>query len=75
MLLHAAAYWLMDAPRRKPVATGAQRMQLDTLRLLLVKIGGKVRQLLTVVRMHLASSHPGQRLWRLPEEVRWRARE
>lgn len=50
-------------------------MQLDTLRLLLVKIGGKVRQLLTVVRMHLASSHPGQRLWRLPEEVRWRARE
>lgn len=33
------------------------------LRLLLVKIGGRVRQLLTKVRLHLASGHPGQRLW------------
>jgi hypothetical protein len=40
-------------------------MQLDTLRLLLVKIGGRVRQLLTKVRLHLASGHPGQRLWQV----------
>ncbi len=49
--------------------------ELDTLRLRLVKIGGRVRQLLTLVRMHLASSHPGQRLWRLLDESRQQARE
>jgi hypothetical protein len=38
-------------------------MQLDTLRLSLVKIGGRVRELTTKVRLHLASGHPGQRLW------------
>jgi hypothetical protein len=39
-------------------------MQLDTLRLRLVKIGGRVKQLAGKVRLHLASGHPGQRLWR-----------
>jgi hypothetical protein len=63
LLLHAAAYWLLDVLRRKLVSAGVRRMQLDTLRLLLVKIGGRVRQLLTKVRLHLASGHPGQRLW------------
>ncbi len=63
LLLHAAAYWLMDALRRKLVASGARRMQLDTLRLSLIKIGGRVRELLTKVRLHLASGHPGQDLW------------
>ena len=38
-------------------------MQLDTLRLKLVKIGGRVKELLTKVRLHLASGHPSQRLW------------
>ncbi len=75
LLLHAAAYWLPDALRGKLVAAGARRMRLDTLRLRLVKVGGRVRQLLTAVRMHLASSHPGQRLWRLLDESRRRARE
>ena len=36
-------------------------MQLDTLRLRLIKLGGRVRQLLTKVRVHLASGHPGRR--------------
>jgi Transposase DDE domain group 1 len=63
LLLHAAAYWLMDALRRKLIASGSPRMQLDTLRLGLVKIGGRVRELLTKVRLHLASGHPGQGLW------------
>jgi hypothetical protein len=63
LLLHAAAYWLMDALRRKLVASGAQRTQLDTLRLHLIKIGGRVRELMTKVRLHLASGHPGQSLW------------
>ena len=63
LLLHAAAYWLLDELRRELVSAGIERMQLDTLRLRLVKIGGRVRQLLTKVRLHLASAHPGQRLW------------
>jgi Transposase DDE domain group 1 len=65
LLLHAAAYWLMDALRRKLVCGGAQRMQLDSLRLRLIKIGGRVKELLTKVRLHLASGHPGQDLWRV----------
>jgi Transposase DDE domain group 1 len=64
LMLDAAAYWLLDALRRKLVEASVRRMQLDTLRLLLVlKIGGRVRQLLTKVRLHLASGPPGQRLW------------
>ncbi len=63
LLLHAAAYWLMDALRRKLVGGGARRMQLDSLRLRLIKIGGRVRELLTKVRLHLPSGHPGQALW------------
>jgi Transposase DDE domain group 1 len=63
LLLHAAAYWLLDELRGRLVAAGVRRMQMDTLRLRLVKIGGRVRQLLTKVRLHLASGHPGQPLW------------
>jgi hypothetical protein len=63
LLLHAMAYWLLDTLRRKLVVAGIERMQLDTLRLSLIKIGGRVRQLTTKVRLHLASGHPGQRLW------------
>jgi Transposase DDE domain group 1 len=64
LLLDAAAYWLMDALRRKLVASGARRrMQMDTLRLSLIKIGGRVRELFTKVRLYLASAHPGQSLW------------
>jgi hypothetical protein len=63
LLLHAAAYWLLDVLRERLVSKGVRRMQLDTLRLRLIKIGGKVHQLPTKVRLHLASGHPGRRLW------------
>jgi hypothetical protein len=65
LLLHAAVYWLLDTLRRWLMAAGMERIQLDTLRLRLLKIGGWVRELPTVVRLHLASSHPGQPLWDL----------
>jgi hypothetical protein len=65
LVLHAAAYWLLDTLRRWLVAAGTERLQLDTLRLRLLKIGGRVRELLTRVRLHLASSHPGEPLWAL----------
>lgn len=43
LLLHAAAYWLLDTLHGKLVKAGVRRMRLDTLRLSLVKIGGRVR--------------------------------
>lgn len=63
LLLHAAAYWLLDTLRSKLIAAGIERLQMDTFRLRLIKIGGRVKQLLTKVKLHLASSHPGQPLW------------
>ena len=63
LLLHACAYWLMDSLRRKLLQRGMRRIQLDTLRLRLVKIGGRVRELLTKIRLHLATGHPGRSLW------------
>jgi hypothetical protein len=65
LLLHAAAYWLLGTVRRWLAAVGVPRLQLDTLRLRLVKIGGWVRERAHGVRLHLASSHPGQPLWEL----------
>jgi hypothetical protein len=65
LLLHAAAYWLLDTLRRWLTRLGVPRLQLDTLRLRLLKIGGRVRQLATRARLSLASHHPGEPLWRL----------
>jgi hypothetical protein len=65
LLLHAAAYWLLDTIRRRLIAMRVARMQMDTLRLRLLKIGGWVRQRLECIRLHLASSHPGEPLWHL----------
>lgn len=63
LLLHAAAYWLLDTVRRWLERLGEARVQLDTLRLRLLKIGGRVYQHLTHVRLALASSHPSAPLW------------
>ena len=63
LLLHGAAYCLLDTVRRWLVRAGMERLQLDTLRLRLIKIGGRVRQLATRVHLRLASSHPGEPLW------------
>ena len=65
LLLHAAAYWLLDTLRRWLVGTAAAVYQFDTLRLRLLKIGGRVYQLAQRVRLRLAASHPGELLWRL----------
>ncbi len=65
LLLHAAAYWLLDTLRRELVAAGVARMTVEMVRLRVVKIGGRVREWAEVVKLHLASSHPGQGLWHL----------
>ncbi len=63
LLLHAAAYWLLDTLRRWLEARRVEPMQLDTLRLRLLKIGGRVYQWHDRVRLRLATSHPSQPLW------------
>ena len=63
LLLHAAAYWLLYTLRRWLAGTPAASYQFDTLRLQLLKVGGRVRELADRVRLHLASSHPGEPLW------------
>jgi hypothetical protein len=65
LLLHVAAYWLLDTVRRWLTTAPLAPLQLDTLRLRLIKIGGWVYELVTRVRLRLASSHPGEPLWRL----------
>lgn len=64
LLLHAAAYWLLDTVRRWLVAARVARMTLETVRLRLLKIGGWVREGIDRVRLRLASSHPGEGWWR-----------
>ncbi len=58
-----AAYWLMDTLRRWLATTEAARYQFDTLRLRLLKIGGRVWERLGWARLALASSYPGEPLW------------
>jgi hypothetical protein len=69
LLLHAAAYWLLDQLRRWLVAAAAARLQLDTLRLRVIKIGGWAREVADrygpELCLHLSSHHPGQHLWTL----------
>jgi hypothetical protein len=63
LLLHAAAYWLLDTLRRWLCSRCIAPMQLATLRLRLLKIGGRVWQRADHVRLRPAASHPGQPLW------------
>ena len=65
LVLHAAAYWLLDTLRHWLTLAGVPHLQLDTVRLRLLKIGGRVRELITRVRLHLAASHPAEPLWQL----------
>ncbi len=43
----------------KLVKVSVEQMQVDILRLTLLQEGGRVRQLATKVRLHLASGRPG----------------
>lgn len=63
LFLHAAAYWLLGTLRTWLAGTEAAVFQFDTLRLRLLKLAGRVRELPKQVRLALASSHPGEPLW------------
>jgi stage V sporulation protein SpoVS len=72
LLLHAAAFWLLDTLRRRLRVAAGVRYQLDTLRLRVLKIGGWVREQAgrfgPRLCLHLSSHHPGQPLW---EALAW----
>jgi hypothetical protein len=67
LLLHAAAYWLLDQLQRWLRSAQTPRLQFDTLRLRVIKIGGWVRERffphIPDVCVHLSSHHPGRDLW------------
>lgn len=65
LLLHGAAYWLLDTIQRWLTRLQVPHLQLGTLRPRLIKIGGWVCQRLDRLTLHLASSHPGETLWHL----------
>ena len=69
LLLHAAAYWLLDHLRRWLLSAQVPRLQFDTLRLRIIKIGGWVREstgfAIPSICIHLSSHQPGQALWLL----------
>jgi hypothetical protein len=72
LLLAAATYWLLDTLRAWLQHAHVAPVRLETLRLTILKIGGRVSELTARVRLRLASSHPGQSLWPLLD--RYRAR-
>jgi hypothetical protein len=65
LLLSASAYRLLDTIRRWLARLHVPHLQLGTLRLRLIKIGGWIRHRLGAISLHLASSHPGEDLWHL----------
>lgn len=61
-------------PRRVQAAPRTTETQkwvhsMDTLRLRLIKIGGRVRELMTKVRLYLTAGHLGQSLWHALSEA------
>ena len=63
LLLAAATYSLLDTIRSWLQGAKVPSMRMETLRLTVLKIGGRVFELASRVRLRLASSHPGQSLW------------
>jgi hypothetical protein len=63
LLLSAATYWLLHNLRRWLCRAQVPSMRLETLRLNLIKIGGRALEFTSRLRLHLATSHPGQPLW------------
>jgi len=64
LFLHSMAYMLLHALRRRHLqGTTWARAQFDTIRLEVLKIGARVRQLRTRIKVHLPTSYPWQAEW------------
>jgi Transposase DDE domain group 1 len=63
LFLHAGAYWLMWGLRLSMPKRSMWRVaQFDTLRLRLIKIAARVVEMKTMIRVHLPTSCPVQRI-------------
>jgi hypothetical protein len=61
LLLHTAAYWLLHSLRGLTAKGSLWReAQFDTLRLGLIKVAGRVSELVTRIKLSLPSSYPHQ---------------
>jgi hypothetical protein len=59
LVLHTAAYWLLHTLRGSaPKGSFWRDAQLDTIRLALIKVAGRVTELATRIKVALPSSHP-----------------
>jgi hypothetical protein len=72
LLLSAATYSLLHTLRSWLERAKIAPMRLETLRLTLLKIGGRVDEYTNHIRLRLATSHPGQLLWLLLDRYRSR---
>ena len=63
LLLHAAAYVLMQAMRASLAGTEFARAQVSTLRLRLLKVGARIRESMRRVLVQLPSAYPWAYLW------------
>ena len=63
LLLHAAAYVLMQAMRKLLAGTDLGRAQVNTLRLYLLKVGARIRESVRRVFVQLPSAYPWFDLW------------
>jgi len=64
VLLTAAAYVLYQELRLRWARSGGERSQVATLRLRLIKIGGRFERSVRRFVLHLAEGHPWAREWR-----------
>ena len=64
VLLSAAAYVLMQELRLGLKTTKYATVQVETLRLMLLKIGGRVERSVRRIVVHLAENHPWNSQWR-----------
>jgi hypothetical protein len=66
LVLHTGAYWLMLALRNAiPATHELARAEFDTLRIRLLKIGARIIETASRIRIHLASACPDASLFRL----------
>src|SRR5579872_5432502 len=63
LLIHTAAYALMNGIRGLLKGTAWQKAQMATLRMRLLKVGARVVESVRRVWLHLPTSYPNQRDW------------
>lgn len=64
VLQAAAAFVMLQKMRLRLAAVGLASLQISTLRLRLLKIGGRIARSVRRVVVHLAAAHPWAHLWR-----------